>query len=72
MKLPRRRFLHLAAGAAALLTVSQIAHAQGYPYRPVRLVVGFAPGGGSDIIARVMGQWPWPTLRDREPAGCRH
>ena len=57
MKLPRRRFLHLAAGTAALPMVSQIAHAQSYPNRPVRLVVGFAPGGGNDITARLMGQW---------------
>ena len=58
MKLPhRRQFLHLAAGAVALPAVSRIARAQGYPTRPVRIVVGFPPGGGSDITARVMGQW---------------
>src|SRR5215831_14551461 len=57
MKLPRRKFLHLAAGAAALPAVSGIARAQTYPTRPVRLIVGFAPGGPTDILARLMGQW---------------
>src|SRR5262245_2321268 len=57
MKLPRRTFLHLAAIAAALQTVSRIACAQAYPSRPVRLIVGFAAGGGYDIVARLIGQW---------------
>ena len=56
MKLPRRNFLHLVAGAAALPVVSRIARAQTYPTRPVRLVVGFAPGGVVDIIGRLIGQ----------------
>src|SRR5262245_6227703 len=57
MKLPRRNFLHLAASAAALSTVSHIAWAQTYPTRPVRLIVGFPPGGVVDLYARLIGQW---------------
>ena len=56
MRLPRRTFLQLAASAAALPAVSRIAWAQAYPARPVRIIVGFPPGGPSDILARLIGQ----------------
>jgi len=55
--LGRRNFLHLAAGAAALPAVSRIARAQAYPTRPIRLIVGFPPGGVADVFARLIGQW---------------
>ena len=57
MKLPRRKFLQLAAGAAALPAVSRFAWAQAYPSRPVRMIVGFTPGSPPDTVARLMGQW---------------
>jgi len=57
MTFRRRAFLQLAAGAVALPALSRIARAQSYPTRPVHLIVGFAPGGGNDILARLMGQW---------------
>ena len=57
MKLPRRTFLHVAAGVAALPAISRIARAQAYPTRPVRVIVPFAPAGTTDIAARLMGQW---------------
>jgi tripartite-type tricarboxylate transporter receptor subunit TctC len=69
MKLPRRQFLHLAAGAAALPAVPRFACAQAYPTRPVRLLVGFAPGGPNDIVARLVGErlsaiWGKPVVID--------
>ena len=57
MEFPRRTFLHLVAGAAALPALSRVAEGQTYPSRPVRIIVGFAPGGATDIQARLMGQW---------------
>jgi tripartite-type tricarboxylate transporter receptor subunit TctC len=57
MRIPRRQFLHLAVGAAALPVVSRFAWAQAYPTKPVRLIVGFAAGGAMDIAARLIGQW---------------
>jgi tripartite-type tricarboxylate transporter receptor subunit TctC len=62
MKLPRRRFLHLAAAAAALPAVSQAVRAQGYPTRPITLIVPFAAGGGTDVAARIVGEHMARTL----------
>jgi tripartite-type tricarboxylate transporter receptor subunit TctC len=63
VKLPRRQFLHLAAGAVAFPAVLRTACAQTYPSRPVRAIIGFAPGGGVDIVARLIGQWLSERLR---------
>ena len=74
MSLPRRRFLHLTASAAALPLVSRIAGAQAYPTRPVRIIVGFASGGTQDIIARLLGQrlserFGQPFVVENRPGG---
>ena len=57
LKLPRREFLHLAAGAAAVPLAPHVARAQAYPTRPVRMIVGYTPGGPTDVLARLIGQW---------------
>src|SRR6202051_693359 len=57
MKLPRRKFLYLAAGAAAFPVATRIASAESYPSRPVHIIVGFPPGGAADVTARLIGQW---------------
>src|SRR5262245_36059089 len=62
MKLPRRTFLHLAAGATALPAVTRTAWAQAYPARPVTIVVPFAAGGSTDVYARIVGEYMARTL----------
>jgi tripartite-type tricarboxylate transporter receptor subunit TctC len=74
MKLPRRKFLHLAAGAAASSAVSRIASAQAYPARPVRIIVATGAGGAPDILARLIGQWlaerlGQPFVTENRPGG---
>jgi tripartite-type tricarboxylate transporter receptor subunit TctC len=77
MKLPRRSFLHLTAGAAALPAVSHFAWAQSYPSKPVRVIVPFAPAGNTDLIARLIGQWlnerlGQPFIVDDRPGAGTH
>ena len=65
MKLHRRKFLRLAAGTAALPAVSQIARAQAYPTRPVTVIVPFAPGGATDVVGRIIGDYLSQALRQQ-------
>src|SRR5881394_3787572 len=72
--LHRRKFLRLAAGAAALPAVSRIARAQAYPSRPVRMIVPFPPGGGTDVVGRIIGRWlserlGQPFIIENRPGG---
>ena len=74
MEIPRRQFLHLAAGAAAIPAVSRIARAATYPSRPVRWIVPYPPGGATDIQARLLGQWlsdrlGQPFIIENRPGG---
>ncbi len=70
MKLPRRKFLHLAATATALQAVPRLARAQTYPTRPLRWIVGFPPGGGADTVVRIMV--PWLSERLGQPVIIEH
>jgi tripartite-type tricarboxylate transporter receptor subunit TctC len=74
MRLPRRRFLRLAGAAIALPAVARIASAQAYPTRPVRMIIGYPPGGSADITARLVGQWlsdrlGQPVVIESRPGG---
>jgi tripartite-type tricarboxylate transporter receptor subunit TctC len=73
MKLPRRQFLHLAAGAAALPAVSRIARAQTYPSRPITIVASFPAGGATDIVSRTLAAGPRRTFHNvRSANGGNH
>ena len=77
MQLPRRHFLHMTAGAAALASLAGTAHSQIYPTRPVRLLVGFPPGGGSDVGARIIANrlsevWGQQVIVENKPGAGGH
>jgi len=65
MKLPRRNFLHLAGATAVASAVPRVASALDYPNRPIHWIIGFPPGGGADIVSRIMGRWLSERLRQQ-------
>ena len=71
MKFPRRQFLHLLGAAAALPVVSRVAMAQAYPTRPVRVIIGYPPGGSADITARLISEWLTERLGSRQSVRAR-
>ena len=70
MRIPRRRFLHLAAAAAALPAASRIARAQNYPSRPITMIVPTAPGASIDVIGRILAERMRKSLAQPRECGC--